>query len=633
MLISKLKRTILATLFLFICDWSLGQLPYQLMDGREHRYCEACRSVIEEMPREVLFGIHINSNGEIYFSMNNKIWFDKIFKNNSYGVTVDLVAEDRYACGKKINSSNQSVLPMGTMLAPVYRPDLITGTDALSEGSVYVKIGKLPASLKNKKVEGNLVIVNGSYICYYTNFVNIDRSVWQLLPMGLFTDSLILDTKKDTNGQADFFTYSKKLQVEVPFEKGSTTFSSNYLRGIYDSLELTKFNLRKIEVRAYSSVEGPESINKSLMKRRADTIIQALQKYEPSLRRITVLTAENWLDFFKDIESTKFSNLFELSKQEIKQRLTDKTLLDSIEPILAKHRKAVVTIYLEAKSAAAAIEDSSIFTDFKKAVSEKKLSRARDIQKELVERIMDNKMPLEYINRLEVPKTKDFSSLLNDREVYKYLLKATTEYEALDNFLELQKIDASNGRINYNICALRFFMWQFGGDTLAKKILLNEINILPRQGINNMLVKRMLINYHILKCEDDMQVFNYAGKDSSLYIIHNMYEELTLNDEDIFSLAKYYAYYSQQDWAEEIIAPRIDKIDVSEDLVFYYVNLLFFHPATYGNENFNKAILNAINLNNKRFCNFFLPNDMGGASMQLLEYDEIKKTYCDGCKK
>lgn len=633
MKILKSQRLAITALSLFIFYGSFGQLPYKLIDGRKHKYCEACRSIIEEMPKEVLFGITINTDGDIYFSMNNKIWFDKIFKNNSYGVTVDLVSEDRYACGNNISTSNQAVLPMGTMLEPVYRTELVSGADALTEGSIFTRIGKVPAHLKNKKLEGNLVIVNGSYICYYSNFVNIDRSVWQLLPMGLFTDSLIQDTKKDDNGEKDFFTYSKKIQVEVPFEKSSTTFSNSYLSGIYDSLQLTKFNLRKIEVRAYSSVEGPENINKSLMKGRADVIIQALKKYEPSLRRINVLTAENWLDFFKDIESTKFSNLFELSKREIKQKLTDKVLLGNIEPILAKQRKAVITIYLEAKSTEAAIKDSSIFTDFKKAVNDKNIAKARDIQKELVERIMDSKMPLSFINRLEVPKTKDFSSLLNDREVYKYLLKATTEYEALDDFLELKKIDPTNGRINYNICALRFFMWQYGGDSLFKKILPGEINALPKQGINKMLVNRMLINYHILKCEDDNKVFNYAGKDSSLNIIHDMYEGLTLNDEDIFSMAKYYAYYSRQDWAEEIIAPRIDKIDISEDLLFYYVNLLFFHTGTYDTENFNKAMLNAINLNNKRFCDFFLPNDNGGASMQLLEYEEIKKMYCEGCKK
>ena len=79
-----------------------------------------------------------------------------------------------------------------------------------------------------------------NYICYYSNFVNIDRAVWQLLPMGLFTDSLIRDPQKDANGEADFFTYTKKIQVQVPFNKGSINFDNSYLRGIYDSLELTK---------------------------------------------------------------------------------------------------------------------------------------------------------------------------------------------------------------------------------------------------------------------------------------------------------------------------------------------------------------------------------------------------------
>jgi hypothetical protein len=629
----RIYKILFSFLLFLSCTALYSQLPYQLIDGREHKYCESCRGIIEDMPPEVLFGIDIKLNGDVYFSMNNKTWFDKIFKNNSYGVSVDLVSEDRYGCNKNTASAHHQSLPMGTILEPVYRPDILPGADALSEGTVYVKIGTLPAALKNKKIEGNLIIVNGNYICYYSNFVNIDRAVWQLLPMGLFTDSLIRDPQKDANGEVDFFTYTKKIQVQVPFNKGSSNFNNSYLQGIYDSLELTKYNIRKIEVRAYSSVEGPEKLNTLLMNRRADTIVQALKKYEPELQRITTLTAENWLDFFKDIEKTKFSDIWELGKQEIKQKLTDKAILAGIEPILAKHRKAIVTIYMESKSAAAGINEDSIFTDFKKAVHEKNITKARDIQKELVERIMDNKLPLDYLNKLEVPATKEFSPLLNDREVYKYLLKATTEYEALDNFLALKKLDPTNGRICYNVCALRFFMWQYGGDTIARKLLPREINALPGLGIDTSLVKRMLINYHILKCEDNMKVFNYDGKDSSLNIIHDIYEGFTLNDEDIYSLAKYYAYYSHQHWAKDIIAPRIDQLDISEDLLFYYVNLLFFNPSGYGDENFDNALLNAINLNNKRFCDFFLPNDAGGASMQLLEYDEIKKMYCSSCKK
>jgi hypothetical protein len=162
---------------------------------------------------------------------------------------------------------------------------------------------------------------------------------------------------------------------------------------------------------------------------------------------------------------------------------------------------------------------------------------------------------------------------------------------------------------------------------------LNDINALPRQGINNTLAQRMLINYQILKCGANMQAYNYDGKDSSLNIIRDIYGKIdSLNDEDIYSIAKYYSFYSHQDWAEEIIAPRIDKINVSEDLIFYYVNLLFFNSGSYDTDDFQKACLNAINLNPQKFCNFFLPNDKGGASMQLLDYDAIKALYCEACK-
>ncbi|MEO6254321.1 MAG: hypothetical protein ABIO79_13490 [Ferruginibacter sp.] len=619
------------SVLLFLSINSFAQLPNKLIDGREHKYCSSCRDVVLHKPAEVLFGIQINTNGDIYFLMNDPVWFNKIFKNDSYGVAVDLVSKDRYSCKTNAEEYDQS-LPKGTMLLPVYRPELVNGFDELSPGNLFVKIGKVPPALMNKQIEGNLVIMNGTYICYYTNFINIDRSAWQLLPMGLFTDSLVQHNSMNTDGQNDFFTYTKKIQLDIPFEKASASFNSNYLERFYDSVELTKYNIRKIEVRAYSSIEGPEKVNADLMNRRANTIVQTLKIYQPALHRIKVLTAENWLDFFAAIEETTFSDLQSLTKVQIKQKLTDRYLLDQIEPLLSKHRKAVVTMYLETKTTNASTSDASIVSGFERSVLDKDIQKARIIQKELVERIIDNKMPLEYISRLEVPETKEFSSLLNDREVYKYLLKATSEYEALDNLLALQKLDPENGKINYNICALQFFMWQYGGDTLVQKTLLKNIHTLPKMGISNLLVKRMLINYHILKCEENMKVFNYAAKDNSLHIIHEIYTELSLNDEDIYSLAKYYVNYAHYNWAEEIIEPRIDKLDVTEDLIFYYINLQFYNSANYDTENFKKAVLNAVNLNDKRFCNFFLPYNKTGAGMQLLDYEELKTMYCEYCR-
>jgi len=561
--------------------------------------------------------------------MDDKNWFEKIFKTNAYGVAVDIISKDKYSCND--NALNKS-LPKGIFTPAVYKNELLSKSSELVEGRIYTKIGSIPANLKGKELEGNLVILYGSTICFYTNFVDIPRSTWNLLPMGLFTDSLINVSINAETKKEDFFTYTEKIKIEIPFSKGGASFSSDFLKRYFDSLEVSSSRIKKVELRAYSSVEGPETINKSLMLKRAQSVLVALKKIDPALKRTNIITAENWLDFFNSIRNTKFDNLEYLSKLEIKQRLTDKRFLSEIEPLISPHRKVIAILYLEKKSPYFNVPSLSIMNEFKNAIALKDIGKAQNLQKEIADRISDNKFPLSYISQVEIPKSKEFSPILNDREVYKYLLKATDEYEAFENFMELKKIDDNNGKLNYNICALRFFMWQYANDSTSKITLLNEINKLENQGIPFVLIERMRVNYYILKSEDQMQALNYTAKDSSLHEIKKRYNNLSVTDEDILSLAKYYSFYAHQDWAIDIVEPEIDNINVNEDLLFYYLNLMFFHPSMYDSENFKAATLNAVNINRQRFCKFFNSTNNGGASMQLLDSEQIRNVFCSECK-
>lgn len=47
--------------------------------------CQSCKDLIDQKPQEVLFGVQINANGDVYFSMNNNEWFNKIIKDDNYG--------------------------------------------------------------------------------------------------------------------------------------------------------------------------------------------------------------------------------------------------------------------------------------------------------------------------------------------------------------------------------------------------------------------------------------------------------------------------------------------------------------------------------------------------------------------
>jgi hypothetical protein len=328
------KVSILSILFLIVTNPLFTQLPFNLVDARAGKSANVLNVLISNKPHEVLFGIDIEDDGSIYFSMNNILWFDKIFKDNSYGVAVDLVSKEKYACNITSRKSNSNALPKGEIIRPMYQKDIIKNNLKSVNDRVYAKIGQVPSDLKGKQLEGNLILVIGNGICYYTNFVNIDRNVWELLPMGLFADTVILNNRIFSDSIQDFFIYSKKFKVEIAFEKGSVNFDKAYLAKFFDAMGIQKYSIKEVEIRAYSSVDGSEKVNIGLMDKRAGMVLEALKKYQPKLSRVKIVTAENWLDFFKDIEETKFSNFKDLSKLEIKQKLTDKSILNDLEPIL-----------------------------------------------------------------------------------------------------------------------------------------------------------------------------------------------------------------------------------------------------------------------------------------------------------
>ena len=621
-------------IFVFFILFSLNasaQLPFNLIDAREDEGAETFINALNDKPVEVLYGTQIMGNGDIYFSTNNIEWFNKFFKNNNFGISVDIVSKDRFGCNNKNNSIN---LPYGKVIKPVYRDEILRKNNEGKKGTLFVKIGTLPTELKGKEIEDNIIFVYEKKIFFYTYLLDIERTDFELLPMGLFTDTLLKNNNSNSkkNIEESFFTFTKRQQIEIKFPKGSTSVNPAFMKHFFDSLGMNKYNIRKVEIRAYSSIEGSEAANKVIMSQRANAMLEELKKYEPNLTRIKVITAENWLEFFDDIKNSKFEYLKELSKKAIKEKLKDKVTIEELEEHLSKERKAVFTFFLEEKSKESSVTNEAIVDNFNAAVKQNNIQKAKELQKELAERIIDNKLPLSYIYKLEVPKTKGFELLENDNIVYKYLLRATSEYEALTNYLILQKADPTNGKINYNICALKIFLWKNGDEKMDTKLLLNEINNLERQKINKTLVDRILMNFYILKAANDMANFKYTDKEVSVNVINSLYKKNVLTDDEAFALAKYYVYYTHRDWAEEIIALRIGKINASEDLIFYYINLNFFDPNSYETEDFNKAVLNAINLNKDRYCKFFNSISNGGASFQLLGYESIKKPYCEACK-
>jgi hypothetical protein len=203
--------------------------------------------------------------------------------------------------------------------------------------------------------------------------------------------------------------------------------------------------------------------------------------------------------------------------------------------------------------------------------------------------------------------------------------------EALDILYKLRKNKRADPFVNYNICVIELMALKYGDDNDISLSQLNAtIKSLGKLGIHPTLVDRMLINYQIILAEKHMERAQYAEKDKSVEYIRDAFKKLTLNDQEIYNLAKFFTEYGRRDLAMEIIRPRVSQLDVSENIIFYFINLCFF-DGSYDSDAFANAVLNAVNLNRARFCQFFQSIDKGGASFQLLEEEILKNYNCDNC--
>jgi hypothetical protein len=624
---TKFALTIVCT-FLFLIT---TQAQEKIIDARKTDACLKIKEALNNKPKEVLFGIDIEENKDLTFGISDREYLKEIIVNPNDGLMLDIVSKELFDCEKpKFEIGN---IHNGIWTKPMYKKEIFEKLvpQLGNRGSIFFKDFK--GYNDEDELEGNLIFLVDNKVCYYQQFTNIPQSNWELLPMGLFADEIQNKGEiwhEDQEGPDTFF-YSKLLKFEILFEKNKAVYQAKDLKVLYYSLNLKGFDIKKLEIRAYSSIEGSTEINTDLQIKRAQSIINALQTNQKKIIATEITTAENWLDFYTDIADTDADTLKNYSENEIKEILKNSKNKAEIEEILKNHRKGLITIYLEKRTGFQAITNEILIKDFERYVEQKNVDKLVLIQKELMERIADKKAPKEYLNRLEVPLKKEFAFLINDRLVFEYNMDFLSNKTVLEKMKQLLKVDPENPKVNYNIVALSIKIEDFSKIDLNKMMF--NINNLKGLGIDNSLVRRMKINFHIRKADADLNERKYNQKDISLAFIAKHYTDLNLDDEDLLTVAVLLSYYSQDGIAKLILKDRTDKIDVNEDLLFYYINLLFFQDEGINSMDYEGVVRNAIIIDKTRFCMYFDPINQGGASFQLLADQKLKELYCIHCNK
>lgn len=585
--------------------------------------CQYFQQLFQQKPKEVRFSIK-NEGNKLFFETNNKQWFDRLFKNSGDGIAVDLVAKSRYACENEVDK----IQIRGELMNAIYAQKLKRGLKKKGTNRYQALVGTVPENMQGQELEYNILFLSNKTLCQYFTTFNLESYPWELLDMGIYLDSLSYKDKriKDKDG---FVTKYKTLKFTIPFEKNKSEYSPDDIKPMYDSLRLTDYNIKKIDINAYSSVEGSLSRNLKLQEQRASSIANSLQSFQKPNIVTSVSSSENWVEFLNDINGTDFDYLKSLSKSEIKSKLTGE-VAQKLEIFLKNHRKAIITLELDKIDRYKDKSMKELVSLFNESVNQEDLEKARIIQNSILDQVIEKASP-EVLKGMIIPKQKKYITLLTKNSIIKFLVSISYARIVKNELLALQKLDPNNIRIHYNLTVIELVLWRNNASSESESSIKSQISSLKKMGVKQNLIDRMMVNFHIIRAQNKLRKGEYEAKDESVEFILDMYENFSMSNYDYLSLAQFLTYYSNLYDAVYLLEEKVQDLTVDEDLLFYYLNLTLVKNEMTQTEAYRKIMLNAINLNRERFCKLFNSANKGGVTFQLLEDEYLRKTYCENC--
>lgn len=614
-------------LFIFLFFVAQGQDNFGIQfptSSQRANVCAGFEQAFQNKAKETSFVIK-RDNRTLYFETNDDKWFKQLFRKPQDGIAVDIVSKNRYDC----NADQPSAQIKGKLLAPVYSASLRKGLKPFEDKSYRVEVGTIPASMLKEDLEFNILFLSNNNLCKYYTIFNLESYPWGLLDMGVYLDSITYKNDKIVNTKEQAVTRYKTLRFVVPFEKNKSVYDPSDIKPLYDSLRLTDFNIKSIDIKAYASVEGSTARNIELQQERGSSIASSLQSFQSPEIKTKISTSENWVEFFNDVTSTKYASLKDKTKDQIKASLTGSTATD-LEAILSNHRKAVVTLELDKIDLYREKSIEELTTLFNNTVTNGDFDELTTIQNSLLEKIRIAASP-DAIKKITIPNQKKYSDFINKNLMYDYLIDIRMSMIAYDQMKNLADLDPKNPKIQYNLAVLKFVLWRNNAAPIDADQFKKQIADLGNYGIKRTLIDRMNINYHIVRAEREMSKRNFNEKDKSVLHILSTYDQVPLTDSDYLSLAQFLTYYAQNGEAIKLLEPRAKEITIDEDLLFYYLNLTLVDKQLTQTDAYRTIMLNAVNFNQERYCKLFNPSLEGGVTFQLLEDAYLKRSYCENC--
>lgn len=565
-------------------------------------------------------------DGQIFFFFHDLALLKNVLKDNKDGIALDIITKDQFECGSG-NKYYPSKIHSGIMLPPIYKAQLFNKNPLEKENQIEVSLGPIPNFVDTNTTEFNLLIIKDNCLCNTIVYNSLGGENLKSLGLSLMLDTLSISKQADS--------VSSVLKFTIPFDKNKSIYKKEDIKPFLDSLNLKKYDLQKIEVFAYSSIEGRMKENVKLQEKRAKSIIDAIQNYNVKNVETSISTEENWDGFFESIKGSPYENDFsKLSKEEVRKIVNSDSLNYNLEPYLEDQRNAKIVLSVEKIY----MNDELIKVlplRYKESLRKKEYEKALLYQSVIFSNIENGKIDKEILAEIKIPFTKETVRLNNNLIAFRWLFTETNNKDSLNAYLVRDiitqlRIEPTNPYLLYNKTTLDLLMWTEKYERVKDpKFLLKDIKSMYNMGLESWKISQLLLNFHIIAADYYYETMKFDERDRSLNEVKKMLLQSQLNRDQTFRIAQYFIFQMRINWTIELMKPWAEKPNIDEEFLFTFLSAAIYNKKLVPEKEYLQFMEKAKTLNKERFCNLFgYPN----MSFQLLKDLSVKKMYCESCE-
>jgi hypothetical protein len=613
----------------------LGNKPYKAPSGikvtenafgvkfDEGDKCANAKSILKKIPATVGHGAYIE-NGQIYYYMENDIWFNKLFEESIDAISVDLIHKDQYACDGS-NIQHKSPLHDGIMLPLVKKKTLIKGNKLSKENKVLAVIGKVPAGINAEEYEANVIYIKSKCECGYIKKDAFKPDSFKLLHMGLFVDTINPDNE---------------VYMEVNPNKIKYSFSANSVNDFKTEIEALnkslgqgrKFDFKKIDIISYYPFNAPADKSIENCTSIANTFIYKLQQSQKDTIVTTNTISPRWLEFYKTILGTKFDYLKTVPRAEILNKLSNMPdLSNQLSSVFTAPYKFELTMEIQIEKLPINVPFSELKSKIDEAVTKESYQDVSNLLKTCYNELHHNVIDKKDLASIQIPRKAEFIESLISFEAIKYLYGINDASYAYDEFTRINNIVPGNKKVLYNMAVLNILKCYDGKEKLKTfDPAFADIQNLTSYDLDKSLIHKLNANYFFLKGYKEHRNNQLKSRESALKSASTFCIGDELNNSNLETTLNNYSFYSSNDLIPLLADKTVVLDNIDRSIVFSYLKNTIQNISTIDPKTFWLALENAYNISPEETCSLF--NSEKG-SFQLKDNKLLKDFVCSHCSK